>query len=436
MTREKCGKRVPSPGPGDFPGQLKVLRALRGMKQSTLARLVGVHEITVSRWERGRSRPTLRQQVRLCEELRVAFHELGLDGSRSTPSAVSLAETSAPAACLEDESDVRRREFLRGALAFGGALAFAPVDWEHLTAAMGTSQLATAQLVSDMHGVTREHLRLCHAVAPSALLPAVESHLLALRRLHGAPAHDMDVAARTATAHTAMLSAWLFMESGDRATSRSRFGLAEELATDLQHPSLQAQILTACSYLDTGVAAGRRSSRALALLDEAESLVPSGPSCVRAYVHARRSEERAAGGDAPGAECDLEAAEQCLDDAIFDPDAIYAYRDEERWLDAYRASVYRLLGRHSDAALAASRAIPTLRPHHQAPALCDQAAGVASRGDLDAACALLVDATRVATSTGNLTYLDRVRGIRAGVVASSSAHVVHPLDELLGSVTA
>jgi hypothetical protein len=157
---------------------------------------------------------------------------------------------------------------------------------------------------------------------------------------------------------------------------------------------------------------------------------------VRAYVHARRSEERAAAGDAPGAERDLEAAERCLDDGIFDPDAIYAYRDEERWLDAYRASVYRLLGRHADAALAASCAIPTLRPHHQAPALCDQAAGVAMGGDLDAACALLVDATRVATSTGNRTYLDRVRGIRAGVLAASSAQVVQPLDELLSSVTA
>ena len=120
----------------------------------------------------------------------------------------------------------------------------------------------------------------------------------------------------------------------------------------------------------------------------------------------------------------------------FDPDAIYAYRDEERWLDAYRASVYRLLGRHADAALAASRAIPTLRPHHQAPALCDQAAGVAMGGDLDAACALLIDATRVAASPGNLTYLDRVRGIRAGLVAASSAQMVQPLDELLSSLTA
>src|SRR5207253_6211243 len=125
---------LPSPGPGDFPGQLQVLRALRGMKQSTLARMVGVHEITVSRWERGRSRPTLRQQVRLCEELRVSFHELGLDESRSTPSAVSLAVSSTPAARLEDDSDVRRREFLRGALAFGGAVAFATIDWDHLTA--------------------------------------------------------------------------------------------------------------------------------------------------------------------------------------------------------------------------------------------------------------------------------------------------------------
>src|ERR1700730_11582321 len=69
------------PGSRDFPGRLKALRALRDVKQITLARWVGVHEVTVSRWECGKSWPTLRQQVALCEALNVSVEELGLSAA-------------------------------------------------------------------------------------------------------------------------------------------------------------------------------------------------------------------------------------------------------------------------------------------------------------------------------------------------------------------
>jgi hypothetical protein len=195
-------------------------------------------------------------------------------------------------------------------------------------------------------------------------------------------------------------------------------------------------VLTACSYLDTGVAGGHRLWRALSLLDEAEACAPSDSSFVRAYIYARRAEERAAAGDAPGAEDDLERVGRCLEGAQFDPDALYAHRDEERWLDAYRASVYRLLGRPAAASAAASRAIPSLRIHHQPAALCDQAGAAAQSGDVDVACAMLTDATGIATASGNLTYLDRVRGIRVKLEPHSSAEAVRRLDETLTALTA
>jgi transcriptional regulator with XRE-family HTH domain len=56
---------------------------MRDLKQSALAMRLEVHEMTVSRWECGKSWPTLRQQVRLCEVLKVSAEELGLSGPPS-----------------------------------------------------------------------------------------------------------------------------------------------------------------------------------------------------------------------------------------------------------------------------------------------------------------------------------------------------------------
>jgi DNA-binding XRE family transcriptional regulator len=228
------------------------------VKQSTVARRVEVHEITVSRWERGKARPTLRQQVRLCEAFRVSREEFGLTESRSVPSTVTWVSTPSPATATtpDDEADVRRREFLRGAPAFGAAFAFAPLDWDQLAAALARPTLADVRLVSDMHAVTREYLRLCPTIAPSALLPSVESHLIVLRRLLTAVPDDVVTEAQVAAAQTAMLAGLLLMAAGDRPNARSRFGLAEELATEARHAPVRAQVLTAGSYLDTGVPKG------------------------------------------------------------------------------------------------------------------------------------------------------------------------------------
>jgi transcriptional regulator with XRE-family HTH domain len=100
------------------------------MKQITLATRLGVHENTVSRWERGVARPTLRQEMGICEVLRASREELGLGESRPGASRVSLVSAPAVATAANAEPDVRRREFFfRDAQGFGGAVAFAELDW-------------------------------------------------------------------------------------------------------------------------------------------------------------------------------------------------------------------------------------------------------------------------------------------------------------------
>jgi hypothetical protein len=191
--------------------------------------------------------------------------------------------------------------------------------------------------------------------------------------------------------------------------------------------------LTASSYLDTGVPRGRRSWRSLSGLDEAEASTPIENSFVRAYTFARRAEERAAAKDASGAERDLDSAQQCLESATFDPDAICAYFKGKRWLDGYRGSVYRLLGRPADAASAVARVLPSVCLLHEPSVLSDQAGAVVQNGDLDEGCGMLINALAVATASGTLIYLDRIRGIRAEFELHRGNRAVRQLDEMLAA---
>jgi transcriptional regulator with XRE-family HTH domain len=122
--------------PGSFPDCLKRQRARVGLKQVALAMRMGVHEITVSRWERGKTWPTLRQQVLLCQELKVTPEALGLADPApgtapadrlETPGQVATAtmldaDGAAlwPVATDDEDDDVERRALLK---LIGGTLA-------------------------------------------------------------------------------------------------------------------------------------------------------------------------------------------------------------------------------------------------------------------------------------------------------------------------
>jgi transcriptional regulator with XRE-family HTH domain len=74
-----------------------------------------VHEMTVSRWECGKSWPTLRQQVALCEALNVSVEELGL--SAAPPRVISRAQAKSqlllPRGYADDEYVEALREHTR-----------------------------------------------------------------------------------------------------------------------------------------------------------------------------------------------------------------------------------------------------------------------------------------------------------------------------------
>jgi transcriptional regulator with XRE-family HTH domain len=65
-------------GTVEAPNRLRELRQARGFSQADLARLLGVSDYTVTRWETGQMRPTAGNARKLAKRLGVTVEALGL----------------------------------------------------------------------------------------------------------------------------------------------------------------------------------------------------------------------------------------------------------------------------------------------------------------------------------------------------------------------
>lgn len=83
---------------------LKALRGSLGLSQADLARLLGAHAMTVSRWERGTARPAEHAQRLLAAFARAAERGVRFEGARDDPTRF-LAEVLG-AAYREPELDL------------------------------------------------------------------------------------------------------------------------------------------------------------------------------------------------------------------------------------------------------------------------------------------------------------------------------------------
>jgi transcriptional regulator with XRE-family HTH domain len=88
----------------EFPERLGALRAERGLSQSELAELAGVHLSQLGRYESGLSSPTLEVLRRLCVGLGVSADELLFDEKERTGSPLSFIADAARV--LDDEEQM------------------------------------------------------------------------------------------------------------------------------------------------------------------------------------------------------------------------------------------------------------------------------------------------------------------------------------------
>jgi transcriptional regulator with XRE-family HTH domain len=308
------------PGSGDFPGRLKALRALRDVKQITLARWVGVHEMTVSRWECGKSWPTLRQQVALCEALNVSVEELGL--SAAPPRVMSKVQAKhhplLPRGYADDEYVQGLREHTR--------------QFIELENRVGGAELSL--VAARFLGSVRNQIASC------AHRPTVERDLYA------------------AAGELAEVTGWLFYDADEQEVVHRMNQEAlhlSRLAGDRQMELLTLQNVA----MHAGFLGRPREALHIAcsVLEGRDRLT----SRLQALFLTRKARALAQGGDAYALEI-LSQVRSLYLDGVRDDDPAWAWWVDDRELAWHHAMALADLGQHNSALAYFERSVATTQP--------------------------------------------------------------------------
>jgi transcriptional regulator with XRE-family HTH domain len=410
--------------------RLRHRRLLRGWSQQEeadqllrLAHTSGIHGLRcsanlVSRWERGERRPTWPYTQLLCQLHETTADQLGL---------VQRVE----AARGETIDDVDRRDLLKYGL--GLAASAVLVDWERLASVGADPRYLDGSVIDDLQELGWEFGRRSHSMAPAALLPTTQHHMLrvhALVRDAAAEQHRRRLIA--VLGETAAVAGRLAYQLDNRGDAEAYYGLAERCGLEAQSSTLRAHAYVGLSYLSSTVARGGAETdrRALSLLDHAADSGQGSP-VLRAWILARRAEEHAARGDRIAAERDLVEAQVALDRATSDERGLLSEWGQP-WLDGYRGNVYLLAGQAALAEEVVTAALARIDPtllYQRSALLSDVARAQAERGDIDRACSTLEESLGLARRQGVEVRIQHVRRAREFLQIDTAA-VRHLNDQL------
>jgi transcriptional regulator with XRE-family HTH domain len=416
----------------EFGRRLKAARLHRGEKQTVTAMNLGVDVATYSRWERGLHLPRADHMPRLTQVLGMSRSVLGLpeDGSIVAPS-VSLVIGSTSGRSLEEDDDVRRREFLQSACGLLGATAF--LDWDRLASLLGGQQL-DGPLLDDLLVVTRSYASQWGEVAPTTLLPLVQRQGALLQTFLAAAPANPALAQRlyAVSSETATVAGWLSLLVENFGDARRYYNLARDLAREAEDGPRLAFALGASSSLFSRISSGSDPPRALALLEEADTIAgEQAPVHMRSWLSARLAEERAIQGDAVGSERHLHRAAAALASTSAKGEGIFVCCDPA-WLAGFAGNCALLLGRPAVASsileetLGADLALTSQR----SAVLTDLGVAYAQQGEVERACELMGEAVAVASTARLAELLGRAhRARREHLVAWADSPAVRQLDE-------
>jgi len=270
-------------------------------------------------------------------------------------------------------------------------------------------------------------------LGPARVRAAVHRHLDTVLDLCDAvgPSQRRDVL--RLTSETSELAGWLAFDSGQPVLAEVHYRRAIALAEAADDPALQAW---AMGNLGRTLTSSSRGSEATGVLEAARTLaVGVRATRLASWLAAAAAWDHARGGRRAASARALATAEQLLDQ----PDpyghewiSFYGYSQLDKWA----GRCHGLFGQNEAAARSfrtSLRLLPSTLVRERASTLTDLADSYSRQGEIDAACASLIEAFTVARRTGSRRVESRVEKVRAAFGNRPSAGCLRKLDAAMAS---
>jgi transcriptional regulator with XRE-family HTH domain len=374
----------------DVVDRLQEVAAKRGAPEP------GVDRNTVSRWERGISRPTPRYIQLLSAVFGAPPEDLGLVSPPPPPPSGPAPPWDPPriAELLGKlRPDVDRRTFLRQAAGVAGIAAGlttfpSPPEgepWERLVHALSRPLPLDPELVTNMETLTTSLHDLEARMPARQLIAQLSLHLDRLADLLQGTTTEQQRRRLVGTAgDTAVLGAWVAWDMGDRPGAFRLYETAITAAREGDDPALRACILAYASY---GASADGDARRARDLLELArQSVEGKGYPATYAWISCRQAEETAALGEEQAALRLLESGLTSFQKAESDTERVWTRFLDPARVGGFAVSVYGRVGDTGSALRVAEQVLTSVEPDHvkkRSLLLAGAAEAHLRRGDLD-----------------------------------------------------
>jgi transcriptional regulator with XRE-family HTH domain len=305
-------------GDAEWRPRLGAFRQATGLTQDDLAdqlvRLAWERERTrasvnaqmVSKWERGRKRPSRLYRRLLCTFFQASEEDLGLRPWRPFD---GPARVHGVGEADDQEADVNRRDFLRSGSMAAGLLATGPLagpePWERLLQALDGAVRVDRQIVADLEARTAGLHQMEGQLPAHHLYSHVSDQLERISfLLRGGLQPELRRQLVITAGETAALAGWLAWDVRDRVRAMRFYDAATAAAREAADPALLACVNGYLSYMASADGDGQRARTLIERgLDALE-----GQGCPRAeaWLAGRAAEEAAGVGEALAAFAALE----------------------------------------------------------------------------------------------------------------------------------
>ena len=409
-------------------------------------RRVGITAHMVGTWERGNKRPSPLYREKLCVLYGECAEQLGLiqasprgdqvlvqspgqllvPGQGPTPGAEDEGSFLATGNRLDgleaQDSQMRRRTFLRVAGTTTGAALFAPSlgllpsePWERLAMALDRPATVDAATVRDLEAITAGYARMTEFVTSGSLIGPVLEHMRTITDLLRGP---QPAALRrrlyVAAADASQLAGWLLFGLGQHEAARSYYGVALDAAREAGDRALAGYVLGSMSFIP---GQRREPVKALQLVQQAQRTASEGsPASLRAWLSALEAEHSATLGDAGATRTALDRAERAADQAEHQQAPTWIKYFDRGRLAGFAGVCHLRLGRPDDAVAPLEQALeglPSATVKHRSVVLTDLATARVQQGELEEGCRLASESLEIALRMKGVSAMRRLRDFRS-----------------------